>query len=158
MKTSLFLISIVLLFSSCIKQEGFTEGAFVRVYNGTNSILHVKYKNKTGLGDSIKCLSNAVAIIPVDMNSDNMNLTVVDSNVRSELRLKYALSVTKGVANLRLNLDEISAQLDTTTNPHGFFIGESSNGIRAYERLYDPLDSNSNWDFINDNFSVIWVE
>jgi hypothetical protein len=153
--------TILLVLSSlwtCNTQEGFTEGAFLRLHNGTTEDIIIVFSNANGLADSAECSMSEMIQVPIDMYSPSMTFNVKGSDRTSELSVAYSTSVRKTVLGIKLNLENITALLDTAANDHVFMRGETFDQEMAFKNTDYPLDSASSWSFINDVSGVLWIE
>jgi hypothetical protein len=158
LKTILLLILTALLISSCSKSEGFTEGAFLRLHNGTTEDIIIVFSNANGLADSAECSVSEMIQVPIDMYSPSMTFNVKGSDRTSELSVAYSTSVRKTLLGIKLDLDNVTARLDTAANDFIFIEAETLDQKTAYRTGDWPLDSASSWVFINDVSGVLWIE
>ena len=155
------LCTILLVLSSlwaCNTQEGFTEGAFLRVHNGTTEDIIIVFSNANSLADSAECSVSEMIQVPIDMYSPSMTFNVKGSDRTSKLSVAYSTNVRKTVLGIKLDLDNLTARLDTVANDFIFIEAETLDQKTAYRTGDWPLDSASSWSFINDVSGVLWIE
>jgi hypothetical protein len=157
---SKFCIILLVLLSlwACNTQEGFTEGAFLRVHNGSEENVVIVFSNADGLADSIACPVSVMTQIPMDMYSPRMDFKVKEENRNSTVRIGYITAVTKSVLGIKLNLENITAILDTAANDHVFMRGKTFDQKEAFKDTDYPLSTESSWVFINEVSGVLWIE
>jgi hypothetical protein len=143
---------------ACNTPEGFTEGAFLRVHNGSEENVVIVFSNADGLSDSVACPVSVMTQIPMDMYSPRMDFKVKEENRNSTVRIGYTTAVAKKVLGLKLNLENITAVLDTAVNDHVFMRGETFDQETAFKNTDYPLSAESSWVFINEVSGVLWIE
>lgn len=158
MKSNLLIFFLACLFANCREPDGFTEGAFLQVQNGTKSDLEIVFDNDAGVKDSMFCLQDRITLIPIDMYSRRMNFALRDSSQRSLLAIDYDIIVRKQQKNLRVNLENIIAELDTAFNDHQFAIAEKYEQDTVSTVYGWQLTADDDWNFINNTRYVLHIE
>jgi len=157
-KQYILLPIVALIFACSDRDEGFTEGPFLQVYNATGGELNLLFDNNGSISDSVDCRQQAITIVPIDMHARQMNFTARGKDSMSRLSIAYNTIVRKRNTDIKLNLTNVVATFDTAANEHEFYIGETFNQIGASSDELWELTENSNWDFINESGNVLWIK
>lgn len=158
LKNKLLIFLLAFLFASCREPAGFTEGTFLQVQNGTNSDLEIVFDNDAGVKDSMFCLQDRITLIPIDMYSRRMNFALRGTSQRSLLSIDYDLIVRKQQNKIKVNLENIVAELDTAFNDHQFAIAEKFDARSLSTVNSWKLTADDDWNFINNTINVLYIE
>lgn len=157
LKNKLLIFILACLSASCTTKDGFTEGAFLQVQNGTGADLQIVFDNNAGVKDSIFCGEDAITLVPLDMYSRRMNFGLKGTSQRSLLSLDYTLVVRRQQRDIKLNIENVVPTLDTTINDHQFAIAETYDQKKVSTINSWDLSADDDWNFINNTSNVLYI-
>lgn len=132
----------------CRQEEGFTEGAFLSMYNASDSDVKIIFDNNVGIRDSLFCKKNATRQIPIDMYAQRMNFELLGDSAVSKLSLEYSILIQRKKKKIVLNLVNIVGIMSPEQNSHQLRVSSDN----------WPLTSASDWSFVNNTSNVLWIE
>lgn len=157
MKWYVIIICSVVVFWGC-RVEGFDEGVFLQVQNATGDRLVVVFDNGAGVSDSVLCTPDSITQVPIDMHSSEMRFSLKGPSKVSYFSIAYTTAVRAETRQKRVLLDNVTGVLDTAANDHVLLVAQTNNRLTANRLGGWQLDSDENWNFINFQDQVLWIE